>query len=273
MRRLPALRISAGSGGLTTSVATSPGTVALGTTLFSERGIRTHAQVGRGCQNEAPQVRPPDPAAQFGFRWVPILPEVILLAVRWYPRYGLSYRILRNSSQSEASRSTTSRCSAGSRGSRRSWPTPPGPVGTPSPAVGSRTRPTWGVWIVALCVPGSGRARPGHRRVRVEEARYQGRQGFFASAIGVHGMPTEVTTDRLPALARAITELLPLTLHDTTQYANNRVEADPGRLKARLHPMRGLKRDRTASVVMRGHAFIQNLHRGHYELRMVPCPE
>jgi transposase, IS6 family len=30
--------------------------------------------------------------------------------------------------------------------------------------------------------------------------------------------------------------------------------------------MRGLKRDRTASVIVRGHAFIQNLRPGHYEL-------
>ena len=30
--------------------------------------------------------------------------------------------------------------------------------------------------------------------------------------------------------------------------------------------MRGLKRDRTARVIMRGHAFMQNLRRGHYEL-------
>ena len=30
--------------------------------------------------------------------------------------------------------------------------------------------------------------------------------------------------------------------------------------------MRGLKTDRTASVVIRGHSFIQNLRRGHYEL-------
>lgn len=30
--------------------------------------------------------------------------------------------------------------------------------------------------------------------------------------------------------------------------------------------MRGLKTDRTASVVIRGHALIQNLRRGHYEL-------
>jgi len=60
--------------------------------------------------------------------------------------------------------------------------------------------------------------------------------------------------------------------HDTTQYANNRVEADHGRLKARLRPMRGLKRDRTASVVIRGHAFMQNLRRGHYELGIYALP-
>jgi hypothetical protein len=30
--------------------------------------------------------------------------------------------------------------------------------------------------------------------------------------------------------------------------------------------MRGLKRDRTASVVIRRHGLIQNLQRGHYEL-------
>jgi hypothetical protein len=30
--------------------------------------------------------------------------------------------------------------------------------------------------------------------------------------------------------------------------------------------MRGLKGDRTASAVSRGHALIQNLRRGHYEL-------
>lgn len=75
-----------------------------------------------------------------------------------------------------------------------------------------------------------------------------------------------MTTDRSPALARTIVELLPAVYHDTTQYANNRVEADHGRLKARLRPMRGLKRDQSASVVIRGHAFMQNLRRGHYEL-------
>lgn len=30
--------------------------------------------------------------------------------------------------------------------------------------------------------------------------------------------------------------------------------------------MRGLKTDRTAQVVIAGHAFVQDLRRGHYEL-------
>ena len=30
--------------------------------------------------------------------------------------------------------------------------------------------------------------------------------------------------------------------------------------------MRGLKTERTASVMIRGHSFVQNVRRGHYEL-------
>lgn len=95
---------------------------------------------------------------------------------------------------------------------------------------------------------------------------------FFATAIRSHGEPAEIITDRAHALVRVIGELLPAARHDVTQYANNRVEADHGRLKARLHPMRGLKRDRTASVIIEGHAFIQNLRRGHYELGVDALP-
>ena len=67
-------------------------------------------------------------------------------------------------------------------------------------------------------------------------------------------------------MARAIGELIPGALHDTEQYANNRIECDHGRLKVRRRPRRGIKTKRTASTLIRGHAFIQNLRRGHYEL-------
>jgi transposase-like protein len=61
-------------------------------------------------------------------------------------------------------------------------------------------------------------------------------------------------------------ELLPSACHITEQYANTAVEADHGRLKARLRPMRGLKHLRSARVISTGHAFIQNIRRGHHEV-------
>ena len=39
-----------------------------------------------------------------------------------------------------------------------------------------------------------------------------------------------------------------------------------GRLKARLRPMRGLKRHRSARILAPGHAFVRNLRRGHYDI-------
>jgi IS6 family transposase len=88
---------------------------------------------------------------------------------------------------------------------------------------------------------------------------------FFEGALVSHGRPREVTPDLAAPLLRVIDELIPEAFHDTEQYANNRVECDHGRLKARLRPMRGLRTDRTASVVITGHGFIQNLRRGHHE--------
>src|SRR5215216_68419 len=78
--------------------------------------------------------------------------------------------------------------------------------------------------------------------------------------------PVEVTTDKAPVYPAVREELLPAAWHRTEQYANNLVEADHGRLKARLRPMRGLKQDHSARVIIAGYAFIQNLRRGHYEL-------
>jgi transposase-like protein len=60
--------------------------------------------------------------------------------------------------------------------------------------------------------------------------------------------------------------LLPAAWHRTDRYANNGIECDHGRLEARLQPMRGLKQDRSARVIVAGHAFVQNLRRGHCEL-------
>ena len=55
---------------------------------------------------------------------------------------------------------------------------------------------------------------------------------FFTRALDAHGEPTEVVTDRAPALRAAIDELMPGAFHNTEQYANNRIECDHGRLEA-----------------------------------------
>ena len=89
---------------------------------------------------------------------------------------------------------------------------------------------------------------------------------FFTQALEHNPSPTEVTTDRAPAYPRVLDDLLPAACHVTEQYTNNPVEAHHGRLKARLRPMRGLKQLRSARVISTGHAFVQNLRRGHYEL-------
>jgi IS6 family transposase len=100
------------------------------------------------------------------------------------------------------------------------------------------------------------------RRRDVEAARR-----FFEGAIDrTRISPLEVTTDRYRIYPRVLDELLPATFHDTEVHANNPIESDHGRLKARLRPMRGLKRDHTAGVIVASHAFVQNLRRGFYDL-------
>jgi transposase, IS6 family len=213
--------------------------------------------------------RPRSPVQQLGsgFAGFGFPPEVILIAVRWYLRYGLSYRDLEELLAErgiEVDQVTLFR-----------W------VQRITPLLVDAARPcrhsTGGRWFVdETYVKVSGTWRYIYRAVDQngqvidvflsKKRDLKAATAFFANAISSHGEPAEVTTDRAHALVRVIAELLPVALHDTTQYANNRVETDHGRLKARLRPMRGLKRDRSAGVVMQGHAFIQNLRRGHYEL-------
>jgi len=79
-------------------------------------------------------------------------------------------------------------------------------------------------------------------------------------------VPTEVATDAARVYARVLDELVPSARHLVERWANNRIEGDHSRLKHRLRPMRGLRTDRTATVIITGLAFLQNLRRGHYEL-------
>jgi IS6 family transposase len=78
--------------------------------------------------------------------------------------------------------------------------------------------------------------------------------------------PVEVVTDAAGTYHGVLDELTPSAWHHVEQYANNPTESDHSRLKQRLRPMRGLGTDRTATVIIAGHTFMQNVRRGHYEL-------
>ena len=90
---------------------------------------------------------------------------------------------------------------------------------------------------------------------------------FFTRALKVlKTVPAEVVTDAAAIYPAVLADLIPAAWHHVEQYANNPVEADHSRLKQRLRPMRCLRTARTAQIVIAGHAFVQNLRRGHYEI-------
>jgi IS6 family transposase len=199
-----------------------------------------------------------------GFRFPP---EVILLAVRWYLRFGLSYRDLE---ELLAERGIEVDHVTLFRWVQRFTPMLIDAARPCRHAVGSR----WFVDETYVKVSGTWRyvyrAVDHHGQVidvyLSTKRDIAAARRFFTHALSGHGEPAEVVTDLAPALEHVIEELLPDAFHNTEKYANNRVECDHGRLKARLRPMRGLKRDRTARVIIAGHAFMQNLRRGHYQL-------
>ena len=193
--------------------------------------------------------------------------EVIAVAVRWYLRYGLSYRDVEEL--------------LSERGIEVDHVSVYGWVQTFTPEFIDAARPSrhasgdrWFVDETYVQVAGRWtylyRAVDQHGQVIdvLLSARRDGpaARAFFTRAMRFGPAPIEVTTDRAPVYPRVIDALVPGARHVLEQYANNVVEADHGRLKARLRPMRGLKRMRSASTIAAGHAFAQNLRRGHYEL-------
>jgi len=211
-----------------------------------------------------------DRSAFAGFRFPP---ELITVAVRWYLRYGLSYRDLE---ELLAERGIQMDHVSVYRWVQRFTPLFLEAARPCRHAPGDR-------WFVdETYVKVAGHWRYLYRAVdqfgqvidvRLSDRRHlQAARQFFTSALATAPRPVEVTTDRAAAYPRVLDELLPAARHVVEQYAT-RVECDHGRLKARLRPMRGLKCRRSAIVLAAGHAFVQNLRRrGHYELALDVAP-
>ena len=80
---------------------------------------------------------------------------------------------------------------------------------------------------------------------------------FFRRALSTLKVkPSEVVSDAAAIYPCVLDELIPSAWHHVEQYANNPIEADHSQLKHRLRPMRGLRTDRTAQVIIAGHAFM-----------------
>ena len=210
-----------------------------------------------------PATIPRSAFAGFGFP-----PEVIVLAVRWYLRFGLSFRDVE---ELLAERGVEVDHVTVYRWVQRFTPLLAEAARPCRHAVGNR----WHVDETYVKV--AGRWRYVFRAIDqlgqvidvFVSAQRDGRAArrFFEHAIGTtKARPMEVVTDLAPVYPATLEELLPAAWHRTDRYGNNRLEADHGRLKARLRPMRGLKQDRSARIVIAGHGFVQNLRRGHYEL-------
>jgi transposase, IS6 family len=165
-----------------------------------------------------------------GFRFPP---EVIVLAVRRYLRFGLSYRDVEEllvERGIEVDHVTVYRWV------HRFMPRLADAARPCRHAVGDR----W--YVDETYVKVAGRWRYVYRAIDqygqiidvyvslrrdVRAARW-----FFTIALGAHIEPIEVVTDRAWTLLAVVDELMPGAFHNTKRYANNRIEADHGRLKA-----------------------------------------
>ena len=207
----------------------------------------------------------PPRSAFAGFRFPP---DVIMVAVRLYLRYNLSYRDVEElvlEQGVEDDHVTVFRWV------HRFTPLPADAARFCRHAPGDRwfTDETYvkvnGIWrYVYRAVDQHGQVIDVLVSARRDAA--AARRFLRRATAMLKGRPTEVVTDAAPVYPAVLDEVVPSAWHHVERYANNRIEADHSQLKQRLRPMRGLRTDRTAQTIIAGHAFMQNLRRGHYEL-------
>lgn len=208
------------------------------------------------------------------FKWRHFRGEVILWAVRWYCRYGVSYRELKEM--------MAERGVAVDHTTIYRW------VQAYAPEIERRLRWQW--------------RQPGWRRSwKVDETyvRVKGRWAYLYRAVTDDGRtvdfflsqtrnakaakrflgkalrafkawerPVVINTDKAGCYSQAIRELkreglMPRdTRHRQVRYLNNRVEADHGKLKRVIRPTLGFKSMKTAYATLKGFEVMRALKKG-----------
>jgi transposase-like protein len=84
--------------------------------------------------------------------------------------------------------------------------------------------------------------------------------------------PGAINTDKAPAYRSAIAELkaegkcLPDIVHRQVKYLNNIVEADHGKLKRLINPVRGFKSMKTACATLEGFELMRMFKKGQLDI-------
>ena len=94
------------------------------------------------------------------------------------------------------------------------------------------------------------------------QARRDGRAAtrFFKRLLNAHGgEPRKIVTDKLRSYGVAHRELIPDTIHDTSQYANNKAELSHQPTRVRERVMRRFKSTQQAQRFLTVHAAVYNL--------------
>ncbi|MFD0466251.1 IS6 family transposase [Microvirga aerilata] len=198
--------------------------------------------------------------------------EIILLCVRWYCNYGISYRDLAEMMSErgvDVDPSTIFR-----------W------VQRYAPEIEKRIRLYQG-------------SRSGSWRVDETYVRVGGKWKYLFRAVDKHGRliafmlsdhrttnaayrflrkalktmsdypPSSITTDKLASYPKAIRRLQGEGLlsrdveHCTSKYLNNIIEADHGALKRVIRPTRGFQTMTTAAATLKGFEIMRMIRRGH----------
>jgi transposase-like protein len=198
--------------------------------------------------------------------------EIILLCVRWYCKYEISYRDLAEMMEERGVNVDPSTIFR--------W------VQRYAPEIEKRVRLYQG-------------SRSGSWRADETYVRVGGRWKYLFRAVDKHGQlidfmlterrntqaayrflrkalktmndypPSSITTDKLAAYPKAIQLLQREGLlskdveHRTSKYLNNIIEADHGALKRVIRPTRGFQRMKTASATLRGFEVMRMIRRGH----------
>jgi transposase, IS6 family len=234
-------------------------------------GFRAQARLDKSaamkrCRPTRPVHQPSSAFAGFRFP-----SGVILIAVRWYLRYGLSYRDLEELLAErgvEVDHVTLFR-----------W------VQRFTPVLVEAARPcrhavgcNWFVDETYVKVCGTWRYvyRAVDQNGQIIDVFLSRKRdlkaaaGFFTAAIDSHGGPTEITTDRAHALVRAVVELGSASRHRP-------VRQQPGRSRPRTAKGQAETDARTQTGPDRQHCdpgspLIQNIRRDHYELGVNALP-